>query len=181
MLSKIHQPSAILFQEFDRSLFLAKDARTVNFGRIRENSRTLLDYFEAHGGRPCGASENPAGYMLEIVGAGASDRSAQDWPNVWNKSQESRDVQTELDRIHQEKANEEVAGGESKEAQQEFSMPFLAQLHDVTIRVFQQQVFCFCPSAARFLILASRYWRPGVTFGARYVQYKNVVHEHYHH
>lgn len=58
VLSTIHQPSALLFQEFDRLLFLAKGGRTVYFGDIGDQSRTLLDYFESNGARVCGASEN---------------------------------------------------------------------------------------------------------------------------
>lgn len=58
VLSTIHQPSAMLFQQFDRLLFLAKGGRTVYFGDIGGDSRTLLDYFEAKGARACGASEN---------------------------------------------------------------------------------------------------------------------------
>ena len=138
VLSTIHQPSAVLFQEFDRLLFLAKGGKTCYFGDIGPNSRVLLDYFEGHGARQCGESENPAEYMLEMVGAGASGKSAQDWPSVWNESNESKAVQTELERIHEEKRGEEIAGGDTREARQEFAMPFLTQLWYVTERVFQQ-------------------------------------------
>ena len=136
ILSTIHQPSSILFQQFDRLLFLAKGGRTVYFGNIGNNSRTLLDYFESHGSRQCGDEENPAEFMLEIVGAGATGKSAQDWHEVWKSSQESKDIQTELDRIHREKESEPVAGG--GEGSGEFAMPFLTQLIYVTQRVFSQ-------------------------------------------
>jgi ATP-binding cassette subfamily G (WHITE) protein 2 (PDR) len=58
VLSTIHQPSAILFQEFDRLLFLAKGGRTVYFGEIGDQSRTLLSYFESKGARQCEKNEN---------------------------------------------------------------------------------------------------------------------------
>lgn len=79
VLATIHQPSAILFQEFDRLLFLAKGGRTVYFGDIGHNSETLLNYFESHGAAKCGEDENPAEYMLTMVGAGAQGKSTQDW------------------------------------------------------------------------------------------------------
>src|SRR5690348_2551064 len=60
VLCTIHQPSAILFQEFDRLLFLAKGGKTVYFGPIGENSKQLLHYFENSGARKCGEDENPA-------------------------------------------------------------------------------------------------------------------------
>ena len=59
VLSTIHQPSTMLFQQFDRLLFLAKGGRTVYFGDVGQGSRVLLDYFEAGGARKCGAAENP--------------------------------------------------------------------------------------------------------------------------
>ncbi len=76
--------------------------------------------------------------MLEIVGAGASGKSTQDWHEVWKGSEESKEVQKELDRIHLEKRDEAVAGSESVEGHREFAVPFLKQLLHVTIRVFQQ-------------------------------------------
>ena len=140
VLSTIHQPSSILFQEFDRLLFLAKGGKTVYFGDIGEQSRTLLDYFESHGARKCDDEENPAEYMLEIVGAGASGKSSQDWPQVWKASDQCRGIQTEIEQIHRTKANEEIAGGDGEESRREFAMPFPAQLYHVTVRVFQQWV-----------------------------------------
>lgn len=67
VLSTIHQPSAILFQQFDRLLFLAKGGRTVYFGEIGEQSRTILDYFERNGERKCDLAENvsPIGHLPE--------------------------------------------------------------------------------------------------------------------
>ncbi len=76
--------------------------------------------------------------MLEIVGAGASGKSTQDWHEVWKGSEESKEVQKELDRIHLEKRDEAVAGSESVEGHRECAVPFLKQLLHVTIRVFQQ-------------------------------------------
>jgi ATP-binding cassette, subfamily G (WHITE), member 2, PDR len=136
VLSTIHQPSAILFQEFDRLLFLAKGGKTVYFGEIGHNSKTLLEYFESAGARKCDDEENPAEYMLETVGIGARKQSDTDWSEVWNNSKESGEVQAEIDRIHTQKQQEPVAdrGGSTGE----FAMPLTAQIWEVTLRVFQQ-------------------------------------------
>ncbi|KAL3463322.1 ABC-2 type transporter-domain-containing protein [Aspergillus heterothallicus] len=136
VLSTIHQPSAMLFQQFDRLLFLAKGGRTVYFGNIGEESRTLLDYFEANGARACGSSENPAEYILEVIGAGASGKSNQDWPVIWKESTQAKDIQTEIDRIHQERGS--ASTEEDDNTHQEYAMPFTSQLWYVTQRVFQQ-------------------------------------------
>lgn len=136
VLCTVHQPSAILFQEFDRLLFLAKGGKTVYFGDIGQNSQQLLDYFEAEGARPCGAEENPAEYMLEIVNNG-SNGQGQDWHTVWLASRERQAVEAEINRlIHDEKRP--ISPSDSAESQSEFAMPFSQQLISVTNRVFQQ-------------------------------------------
>ena len=66
ILCTIHQPSAMLFQRFDRLLLLAKGGRTVYFGEIGRHSKTLLDYFERNGGPKCPPGANPAEHMLEV-------------------------------------------------------------------------------------------------------------------
>ncbi|PGH12263.1 hypothetical protein AJ80_06777 [Polytolypa hystricis UAMH7299] len=138
VLSTIHQPSAILFQEFDRLLFLAKGGKTVYFGDIGDNSQIMLNYFESHGAPTCGPDDNPAEYMLSIVGAGPSGKSTQDWPAVWNASKEASDVQLELDRIHTEKGRESQPDAPQEDSQTEFAMPEMYQIYHVTRRVFQQ-------------------------------------------
>ncbi|KAH1586622.1 hypothetical protein KXV31_003511 [Aspergillus fumigatus] len=135
ILCTIHQPSAILFQEFDQLLFLAKGGKTVYFGPVGDNSRTLLDYFESNGARKCGELENPAEYMIEVVNAKTNDKG-QYWYDVWNQSPESRAVQEEIDRIHEErKATHQE---DDDQAHTEFAMPFWFQLYVVSRRVFQQ-------------------------------------------
>lgn len=137
ILCTVHQPSAILFQEFDRLLFLAKGGKTVYFGDIGSNSRTLLDYFESNGARKCDDEENPAEYMLEVVNNGYNDKG-NDWPSVWRDSTENGAAFKELDRIHEERKDvEERDTGHSGE-HAEFAMPFTSQLYAVTYRVFQQ-------------------------------------------
>merc|ERR1711939_680068 len=73
ILCTIHQPSAILFQEFDRLLFLMRGGKTIYFGDIGPNSHVLLDYFERNGAPKCDENDNPAEYMLDICGK-KSDR-----------------------------------------------------------------------------------------------------------
>ena len=63
ILCTIHQPSAMLFQRFDRLLLLAKGGRTVYFGDIGQGSRTLIDYFERNGAPAYVPGCNPAEYM----------------------------------------------------------------------------------------------------------------------
>ncbi|KAF1361209.1 hypothetical protein EJ07DRAFT_164771 [Lizonia empirigonia] len=128
-------PSAILFQEFDRLLFLAKGGKTVYFGDIGENSQKLLHYFENNGARKCGEDENPAEYMLEIVNAGKND-NGEDWFNVWNESEAAKLVQREIDEIHEQTQHSSL--DISEETGTEFAMPIWTQIWECTYRVFQQ-------------------------------------------
>ena len=86
ILCTIHQPSATLFEQFDRLLLLKKGGQTVYFGDIGENSKTLLEYFESHGARKCTKEENPAEYILEAIGAGATASVQADWYDIWVNS-----------------------------------------------------------------------------------------------
>lgn len=83
ILCTIHQPSAILFQRFDRLLFLAKGGRTVYFGEIGNNSKILQAYFERNGAPQCPPAANPAEWMLEIIGAAPGSSTDIDWPSTW--------------------------------------------------------------------------------------------------
>jgi ATP-binding cassette subfamily G (WHITE) protein 2 (PDR) len=127
----------MLFQQFDQLLFLARGGKTVYFGPVGENSTTMLEYFESNGARKCADDENPAEYMLGIVNAGQNNKG-QDWYDVWKQSDESKQVQTEIDRIHKEKEHQPPSADDSAQSHSEFAMPFMFQLSQVTYRVFQQ-------------------------------------------
>ena len=138
VLATIHQPSALLFQTFDRLLFLAKGGRTVYFGDIGPYSKTLLDYFVRFGARPCGEMENPAEYILEMVsGDGAS---GIDWVEKWNGSPERTEVLAELDRLYRlaDRPDPNNDDKNSKDMEREFALPFYLQFRYVAARAFQQ-------------------------------------------
>ncbi|KAL9601178.1 MAG: hypothetical protein Q9219_002678 [cf. Caloplaca sp. 3 TL-2023] len=138
ILCTIHQPSAILFQEFDRLLFLAMGGQTLYFGDIGDSSKTLTNYFERHGARPCGKDENPAEWMLEVTGAAAgSEKSSQDWPALWHDSEERGAVKAELMRMKEAMAQKPVSV-DDPDAIRPFAAPFATQLRIVLVRVFQQ-------------------------------------------
>lgn len=74
--------------------------------------------------------------MLDVVNKG-SNSQGEDWFDVWKQSQESKGVQTEIDRIHKERQGAAATDGGSVNLS-EFAMPFWFQLWQVTYRVFQQ-------------------------------------------
>ncbi|OTA01456.1 PDR-type ABC transporter [Trichoderma parareesei] len=141
ILCTIHQPSAMLFQRFDRLLFLAKGGRTVYFGDIGENSSVMTSYFERHGAPKCSPGENPAEWMLQAIGAAPGSTTEIDWHQAWLESKEYQQVQAELQRLKDE-GNSTAANSHhdanDKASYAEFAAPFWSQFLIVTQRVFQQ-------------------------------------------
>ncbi|KZF23845.1 putative ABC transporter [Xylona heveae TC161] len=140
ILCTIHQPSAMLFQRFDRLLFLAKGGRTVYFGEIGKNSSTLTNYFEKNGASPCPPTANPAEWMLEVIGAAPGSHSDVDWPVVWNESPEHADVKRQLAEMKEElpKTASPVFSTSDKLSYREFAAPFSEQFMECSKRVFSQ-------------------------------------------
>lgn len=145
ILCTIHQPSAMLFQRFDRLLFLARGGRTVYYGDIGENSKTLVDYFVRNGGPPCPPEANPAEWMLEVIGAAPGSHTDIDWPQTWRSSPEYAGVKRHLAELKSERGQAEALQRtlsaqkrEEKAAYREFAAPFAVQLRETLVRVFQQ-------------------------------------------
>lgn len=134
ILCTIHQPSAVLFEQFDRILLLAKGGRTVYFGELGKDCKTMISYFERNGAPPCGQSENPAEYILDVVGAGATAHASKDWAEIWKASPEIRSVSEEIARLTSDRKGERspthVGGG--------FAMPWFSQYLAVQKRLAQQ-------------------------------------------
>ncbi|OJJ98431.1 hypothetical protein ASPACDRAFT_61942 [Aspergillus aculeatus ATCC 16872] len=145
ILCTIHQPSAMLFQRFDRLLFLQAGGQTVYFGDIGQNSQILIDYFVRNGGPPCPPAANPAEWMLDVIGAAPGSHTDIDWFETWRNSPEYAQVQAHLSSLKLEHAQQNplarVSPGTEREdraSYREFAAPFCAQLREVQIRVFQQ-------------------------------------------
>lgn len=111
VLCTIHQPSATLFEEFDRLLLLKTGGQTVYFGDIGEKSKSIVSYFEKHGARSCTPRENPAEYILEVIGAGATAKTDQDWFQVWSSSEERIDSDKQIDNLIRESSSRSAHSG----------------------------------------------------------------------
>ncbi|KAJ5724605.1 hypothetical protein N7493_006333 [Penicillium malachiteum] len=138
VLCTIHQPSAMLFQQFDRLLFLAKGGRTVYFGDIGPKSRTILDYFERQGARVCDDSENPAEYILEIADGKTNGSAEKDWPALWKSSKEAEEMTMAHEKARAEEKGQTSTTDTDANAATAFAMPFKEQFVAVLRRIFQQ-------------------------------------------
>ncbi|KAG7426504.1 ZEB2-regulated ABC transporter 1 [Fusarium oxysporum f. sp. raphani] len=137
ILCTIHQPSGIIFQQFDRLLLLAKGGRTVYFGDIGENATALTGYFERHDAVQCRPEENPAEWMLHVIGAAPGAHTDRDWVETWKASSEFHGVQKELDSLAQ-----------SRHVTSE------ANTHDTSYAASVSQQFLACTQR-----VAQQYWR----------------------
>ncbi|EFX06115.1 ABC transporter [Grosmannia clavigera kw1407] len=138
VLCTIHQPSALLYQQFDRILLLAAGGRTVYFGDIGPNAETIISYFERNGAEPCGQDENPAEWMLSVIGAGPGGVAKQDWVSIWRNSDEYSAVQAELDNLAKRKDTMASSGATDAAAVTTYATPFFFQLYMCSKRVFEQ-------------------------------------------
>lgn len=130
----------MLFQRFDRLIFLAKGGRTVYFGEVGKNASVLTKYFERNGAFPCPENANPAEWMLEVIGAAPGSSTEVDWYSTWRDSPEYKEVHRELHRLKEElpQITEPSASPNEKASYREFAAPFGLQLWEVTKRVFEQ-------------------------------------------
>lgn len=99
MLVTIHQPSALLFEQFDRLLLLARGGHTVYFGDLGEESAVMKEYFAAQG-IVCPEDANPAEFMIDVVSGSLS--KGKDWAKVWLESEQYKQVSREVDELVEE-------------------------------------------------------------------------------
>ncbi|CEH13462.1 pleiotropic drug resistance abc transporter [Ceraceosorus bombacis] len=76
ILCTIHQPSGELFNTMDRLILLKKGGEVVYNGDLGKNCSVILPYFAGVCGRECQEHENPAEYILDVIGAGKSITTA---------------------------------------------------------------------------------------------------------
>ena len=138
ILCTIHQPSAILFENFDRLLFLAKGGKTVYFGEVGIGSRILIDYFERQGAPKCPAGENPAEWMLSAIGAAPGTKTEIDWHQAWLDSAERSQVHAHLAELRHNGSSSSSKEDADPAAYAEFAASLWTQMREVSWRVFQQ-------------------------------------------
>lgn len=138
ILCTIHQPSSTLFEEFDRLLLLKKGGQTVYFGDIGKESKEIVSYFESHGGRHCDKKENPAEYILEVIGAGATAKTDLNWHDVWQASEQKTAVDKKIEELIVESSQRAQNKTEDDKLAKELKLKYAAnpvyELMQVTMR-----------------------------------------------
>ncbi|KAF9888082.1 hypothetical protein FE257_009347 [Aspergillus nanangensis] len=134
ILCTIHQPSAVLFEQFDDLLLLQAGGQVVYNGELGSDSNKLINYFEGKGGKTCPPHANPAEYMLEVIGAGNPDYKGQNWADVWSNSPEHKQMSDEIDNIIE--TRREKTDTKNADDDREFAMPVVVQVWSVSKRAF---------------------------------------------
>ncbi|CAI5722770.1 unnamed protein product [Peronospora destructor] len=101
ILCTIHQPSSDVFFLFDRLLLLKRGGESVFVGELGEQCHKLVYYLEAIPGTPpCPKDQNPATWMLEVIGAGVSSASSctTDFVKCFQESEEKRILDDQMNR-----------------------------------------------------------------------------------
>ncbi|GME35985.1 uncharacterized protein K452DRAFT_322935 [Neofusicoccum parvum] len=132
VLCTIHQPAAELIELFDHLVLLVYGGRLAYDGPLGEKCSTALEYFARESGTPCGKSENPAEYLLRVVGAGSRNTTKDDWAALWRVSDERRGQETQLSRILLASATSD----RSPQAEGTYAVPFHVQLVTVLRRTW---------------------------------------------
>lgn len=130
ILCTIHQPSALLFETFDRLLLLQRGGQVVYFGPVGKDGHHVIDYF-GQGGAHCPPGANPAEYMLDAIGAGSQRRVGdRDWADVYKDSQMYADNLRQIEEVNAEGAKKPL----SEDRKSEYAAPWTHQFNVVLRR-----------------------------------------------
>ncbi|EFQ33720.1 ABC-2 type transporter [Colletotrichum graminicola] len=134
VLCTIHQPSAVLFEDFDELLLLKAGGRVAYHGPLGKDSQNLIQYFESNGAHKCPPNSNPAEYMLEAIGAGDPNYKGKDWGDVWAQSEHNKSRSREIDEMLS--SRRDVEPSKSLKDDREYAMPLATQTMAVVKRSF---------------------------------------------
>lgn len=134
ILCTIHQPSAVLFENFDELILLKSGGRVVYAGELGKDSQTLIKYFESNGGHQCPPDANPAEWMLDVIGAGNPDYKGQDWGDTWASSRQYEAQSREINELNEKRRG--VEHSRNIQDDREYAMPLATQITAVVRRAF---------------------------------------------
>ncbi|KAI1381532.1 ABC-2 type transporter [Hypoxylon crocopeplum] len=134
ILCTIHQPSAVLFENFDELILLKSGGRMVYAGELGKDSQSLINYFESNGGPKCPPNANPAEWMLEAIGAGNPDYNGQDWGDAWLESKNYQQQSKEMAEMIEKRRD--IQHSRNVQDDREYAMPLWTQTATVVKRSF---------------------------------------------
>jgi ATP-binding cassette subfamily G (WHITE) protein 2 (SNQ2) len=136
ILCTIHQPSSVLFEEFDELILLKSGGRVVYHGELGQDSSTLIAYLEENGSGKCPPKANPAEFMLSSIGAGDPDYAGKDWGDVWANSRHHQKRTEEIQEMIRSRRQANQSEKFETKDDREFAMPLSTQVMAVVRRSF---------------------------------------------
>lgn len=134
ILCTIHQPSAVLFENFDDLILLKSGGRVAYAGELGKDSQTLINYFESNGAPRCPRDANPAEWMLEAIGAGNPDYKGQDWGDTWQNSKMYQNQSSDMSQMIEQRRG--VQHSQNIQDDREYAMPLWTQTVTLVKRSF---------------------------------------------
>lgn len=136
LICTIHQPSSLLIQQFDMILALNPGGNTFYFGPVGDNGSAVIKYFSDRG-VVCPPSKNVAEFILETAAKGGkrADGKRLNWNEEWKRSQENKDLLTEIEQINAERSK---IPSPAIDTQHEYASPVWLQITMLTRRMFTQ-------------------------------------------
>ncbi|KAI0142916.1 ABC-2 type transporter-domain-containing protein [Xylariaceae sp. FL1272] len=142
ILCTVHQPSAQLFQLFDRLLLLSQKGEILYFGDIGFESSAALSYFKERSPMPPELTVNPAEWIIDITrmppypndSTDVTTSASFDWAEEWRKSDENQEVIRQLQEFKNAAVDDTIV---REEKHPRYAVSFVQQLHIVTTRLFE--------------------------------------------
>ncbi|PWN42438.1 putative SNQ2-ABC transporter [Ceraceosorus guamensis] len=134
ILCTIHQPSGELFNTMDRLILLKKGGEVVYNGDLGKNCSVILPYFAGVCGRECQEHENPAEYILDVIGAGATATTKFDWHQSYLNSSMHKDLITKLEEFAHSADGKQLSSEDIARGNREYAASWPVQFTMVTRR-----------------------------------------------
>eukprot|EP01038_Epipyxis_sp_PR26KG_P004915 gene4915-6878_t len=134
----IHQPSIPIFNAFDSLLLLKRGGQIVFFGQLGDNSQYLVEYFSASPTAPrIKDRQNPASWMLEVIGAGtAATISTTDYHEFYKASELCAVNNIQTNSLCNRELTDEEKEKAAKSTVHHFNASYFMQFKHLSYKIF---------------------------------------------
>ena len=109
---------------------------TLSRSDLGKNCSTLLPYFEQHSGKKCASTDNPAEFMLDVIGAGATATTKFDWHGLYLQSEMHRQLVADLEVYAHVSDGKQVSSEDAERGNREYATSLTTQFRLVLARNF---------------------------------------------
>ncbi|CAH0026214.1 unnamed protein product [Clonostachys rhizophaga] len=132
ILCTIHQPAGEVIEYFDHLVLLVKGGRVAYDGPLGDGCSAAVEYFQNQSHVDCGEKQNPAEYILDIVGAGSRSTNTIDWATTWDQSKASTSGPQQKEKVEPH----DVQSSLEMQSRGRYAVSFVSQLSVVLRRAW---------------------------------------------